>query len=102
MSSKKTQRKDSNESINSMNSYSIDSRSYSVDSRSYSIDSTISGEIEINEERKETNEKYFIKIKSHNRRKREEPIISSSPQISDVLKIMEQIKFNNNLINKCE
>ena len=102
MSSKKTQRKDSNESINSMSNYSINSRSYSVDSRSYSIDSTLSGEIEINEEGKERNDKFFIKIKSPDRRKREEPIISSSPQISDVLKLMEKIKFNNNLINKCE
>ena len=97
MSSKKTQRKDSNESINSINS-----RSYSVDSRSYSIDSTLSGEMEIKEERKEINEKFFIKIKPPNRRKREEPIISSSPQISDILKIMEQVKFNNKLIRKCE
>tara|TARA_B100002019_G_C20985843_1_gene458112 strand:- start:280 stop:588 length:309 start_codon:yes stop_codon:yes gene_type:complete len=102
MSSKKIPRKESNESISSMSNYSVESRSFSVDSRSYSIDSTISGEIEIKEERKEINEKFFIKIKPPNRRKREEPIISSSPQISDILKIMEQVKYHNNLINKCE
>ena len=90
MSSKKTQRKDSNESINS------------IDSRSYSIDSNLSGEIEPNEQRKEINDNFFIKIKQPNRRKREEPIISNSPQISDVLKLMEQVKYHNNLISKCE
>lgn len=93
--SSKTQRKDSNESINSMSNYSINNRNYSVDSRSYSIDSTHSGDIEIND-------KLSIKIKSPDRRKCEEPIISSSPQISDVLKLMEKTKFNNNFINKCE
>jgi|TARA_Y100000992_G_scaffold231262_1_gene162384 hypothetical protein len=102
MSSKKIPRKESNESISSMSNYSVESRSFSVDSRSYSIDSTISGEMEIKEERKEINEKFFIKMKPHNRRKREEPIISSSPKISDILKIMEQVKFNNKLTSKCE
>jgi len=88
--------------INNTNRKNSNSSIDSIDTRSYSIDSNCSGEIEIKNERKEIDDSFFIKIKSPNRRNREEPIISSSPQISDVLKLMEQIKFNNKLINKCE
>ena len=89
MSSKNTRRKDSNESISSVDSrsYSIDSRSYSIDSRSYSIDSNFSGEII-----KENNDKIFVKEHKLKRRERDKYVPSSSPQLSDILKHMEQFR----------
>ena len=101
MSSKNTRRKDSNESISSVDSrsYSIDSRSYSIDSRSYSIDSNFSGEIikerdeaKENNETKENNDKIFVKEHKLKRRERDKYVPSSSPQLSDILKHMEQFR----------
>ena len=94
MSSKNTRRKDSNESISS-----VDSRSYSIDSRSYSIDSNFSGEIikerdesKENNETKENNDKIFVKEHKLKRRERDKYVPSSSPQLSDILKHMEQFR----------
>ena len=100
MSSKNTRRKDSNESISS-----VDSRSYSIDSRSYSIDSNFSGEIikerdeskennetKENDETKENNDKIFVKEHKLKRRERDKYVPSSSPQLSDILKHMEQFR----------
>ena len=95
MSSKNTRRKDSNESISSVDSrsYSIDSRSYSIDSRSYSIDSNFSGEIiKERDESKENNNKIFVKEHKLKRRERDKYVPSSSPQLSDILKHMEQFR----------
>ena len=96
MSNKRKESTDSNDSVKDSRSYSIDSRSYSIDSRSYSIDSIDSGESKINCERK-TNDKtikFFEKIKSSKRRNRDSnDYVSHSPQLSDILKLMEH--FNN-------
>ena len=93
MSSKNTRRKDSNESISS------------VDSRSYSIDSNFSGEIikerdeskennetKENDETKENNDKIFVKEHKLKRRERDKYVPTSSPQLSDILKHMEQFR----------
>ena len=88
MSSK---RNNSNDSIDL-----IKSRSYSVDSRSYSIDSTCSGENIIIDERKpiKSNNKFFEKVKSPKRRERDSNShLSKSPQLSDIIKLMEHFKY---------
>ena len=74
---------------------SIDSTSnISIDSRSYSIDSIDSGESKNNSERTSSkiNVKGFEKIKSTKRRNRDcnsNSYLSQSPQLSDILKLME-------------
>ena len=89
MSNKRKESTDSNDSVK-------DSRSYSIDSRSYSIDSIDSGESKINCERTTSDKtiKIFEKIKSSKRRNRDSnDYVSHSPQLSDILKLMEY--FNN-------
>jgi hypothetical protein len=101
MSSK---RKDSTDSIESMSNKSREERSYSIDSRSYSIDSTDVRENIINYDEKSNNknDKFFEKTILPKRRIRESNSYTSrSPQLNDIIKLMENFKnIHENIYHK--